>query len=231
MGVRRTRRGRCLGFSLIEILIVSAIISVLSALLLPTLRSTKERANRVKCINNLKQLGMAVHMYANDHDGNCPEYDGDIWWSWNLNNTQGDIHDLWQVLYPKYVSKGQLFFCPSNTYITYTNHFVFNGNNRSSYNYIFQNPPFWWNVRTVRRVDDINTRMDPASGFSYPLQYYPIIFDGTNQDSWNGRANHFPQMNRREGGHFLFMDGSVRWMKPGDQGYVNQSDMGGHGLT
>jgi prepilin-type processing-associated H-X9-DG protein/prepilin-type N-terminal cleavage/methylation domain-containing protein len=85
-------------FTLIELLVVIAIIVIIAALLLPALSVTKQKAKAVYCRNNLKQWGLATHIYAADHEDYLPP---EGWANPPLIPTASVHTNSWYVLLPK----------------------------------------------------------------------------------------------------------------------------------
>jgi prepilin-type N-terminal cleavage/methylation domain-containing protein len=79
--------GRTTAFTLLELLVVIAILTVLAGLLLPVLASARERARRIACASNLRQIYLAVALYAEDHNDRLP-------WKYELKKTTLKPDDL-----------------------------------------------------------------------------------------------------------------------------------------
>ena len=204
---------RCLpvggGFTLVELLLVTAILATLTGLLLPCLGRTIESARRTACATNLRNLGLALRAYAVDHDGWFPVEE-------QCGNPQ---RALVEGLYPHYLSARGVFYCPSAEQMEpYAQSEAFGGPGGDSVVNTDEN----WARRYITYKYFSVTRRDPRMPLPLRASEYPHLLRNDSppqrwlMSDWVRKdVPVFPHMEKGGWGggrNVLFVDGSVQFV-------------------
>jgi len=216
------QRRNC-GFTLIELLVVIAIIAILASLLLPALSSAKSKGRQAKCQSNLRQVGMALLMYADDHSGWLPltthgTADTNRSWIFTLRSYLGNI-DAIRVspADPKGLAR---LTNNASSYIL------------NEYVAVDQLDPFGVLIETFRNLDRLRSPAGTHTVFTCSDELSPSVYaDHTHSRNWvKGGAGNWPGVTadiapdrHRVGGpavdhtrgiaNYLFADGHVAVIK------------------
>ena len=223
---------RAPGFTLIELMLVIAIIAILSALLLPALARAKTSAQRAVCDGNLRQLGLATEIYLGDSGGfffnRCqpPSAAGQQWWfGWLASGAEGQrAFDLSTgVLFP-YLHGSDVRLCPSpawnspqfklkgtNVIFSYGgNAFLFPAQNRPAVNANKISRPA--DTALFADAAQVNTFQAPASLANPMFEEWYYLDLQTNYANANNQPNgHFRHAQKA---NVTFADGHVELEKP-----------------
>lgn len=209
------------GLTLAELLIVIAIISALAALLFSVFSSVRERARIVHCINNLKQVGSALHMYAQDHDGFVPPYTTYV--------DAGESDDyfprsndplLFETAFAPYTRDKQIWYCPLDP-------FAGVDTEKGPPDWAVQFSPTWaafyWNTNNHKAtsygiIDVCAMKVfapirvdDPPTHREYFLQTGILYSDGKPDDPMNYAIDYTHGNPRGKSvGIYLYFDGTIK---------------------
>jgi prepilin-type N-terminal cleavage/methylation domain-containing protein/prepilin-type processing-associated H-X9-DG protein len=210
------------GFTLIELLVVISIIAVLAAILFPVFAQAKEKGRQAVCTSNLRQIGTALRMYAEDYDNMAmmlqniavqpPDSIGIPWGSVGL------WGEPWAQRLDPYVKNRSIYVCPSNgKTISYTMNAW-----SMSWGYEFSQ---WLQPTGLYNLDSSPSPSDAI--WVYDALYTDPKVPQDNLDNWDadptneGIAMGDPQNDcilkfpgiHSGGNNVLFLDGHVRWLQ------------------
>jgi prepilin-type N-terminal cleavage/methylation domain-containing protein len=204
------RRDSLRGFTLVELMVVIAIIAILMALLMPAIARAKARANQISCLNNMRQLTLAATMYASDHNEEFP--------------ARRIPTNAWPHKLKPYYVNWQIIACPSDRFgivglfaddINPKRSYLINGFNDyfkvnlspSDYKAVMQ-----WRFAHGMKVAAI-TRPSDTVLFGEKRSGSPHVHMDIDQGNRGNDLEEIEHKRHGQGSNFAVVDGSSRWIK------------------
>jgi len=189
------------GFTLIELLVVIAILAILAGLIFPVFARARESARAARCVSNLRQLGLAIGMYAQDYDDLFPyaadaadKYCPQIWSAYPAFQAQIPAMPFLHNVLDPYVRGADVWACPSDTGYDYLDGTNFPLRGRPTAYEAFGHSYFYRTELAFRRMS--------VSGLQAPSQTNVLL---DSDGAWHGDRK---EVERRY--HFLYADGHVK---------------------
>ena len=193
-------------FTLIEVLVVIAIISLLAAILFPIFSQSRERARRSSCQNNIRFIGLAIRQYAQDYDERLPRVAA------NDTGVSATVPYGWADSTMPYIKIAAQFQCPSDRSSIAidggSNGTVFDDNGSVDY---------FFNTR-------LSGEEEANISFSSSVVMLGDYDSGDGRSTYDGGSGSGPllagasgsgNVRHPDGANYTFADGHVKWLKPG----------------